>query len=135
MVYWNVWDVGTKLMASIAILIPLHVVEEWVFPGGLHFLMNYSFSTGEPSKSQMNRLSDMITNLGVTLFYVGLTIYCVVKGECSNWLIIGTALFSLFEVAGHNAFGALMYKRFRNKGKTTIYAPGSVTAIWGVDLF
>jgi hypothetical protein len=30
---WNIWDVQTRIYALSAVLLPLHVLEEWHFPG------------------------------------------------------------------------------------------------------
>jgi polyferredoxin len=38
------------------------------------------------------------------------------------------AMFGIVEVIGHTAFGIIFWKKFRSKGKQTIYFPGNATA-------
>ena len=36
LINWQTWSPALKCVFAIAALIPLHVVEEWVFPGGFN---------------------------------------------------------------------------------------------------
>lgn len=132
LVCWNEWSTALKVLASIAVLIPVHVVEEWVFPGGFHYQYNIGlYKSDAPDRYPMCRLTDMITNLGATLMYIGFVIYCVCNsGEVPNGLILGTVGFCALEMILHTFFGIKMYFRFRSAGKKTIYGPGSITAYW-----
>lgn len=130
--FWNSWGTDLKILASVAVLIPLHVVEEWVFPGGFHYQYNVTiYHSDRPDRYPMCRLSDMFTNLITTFIYVALVIYSLATGSVHPGFLIGTAIFSLLELVGHTLFGAMMYFKFRSKGKTTIYGPGSITAYFG----
>lgn len=130
---FNVYDYRFRTIALIAVLIPLHVVEEWVFPGGFHYQYNVLLHRSEtPNAYPMNRVSDMWTNLLTTFFYLGLAIYTA----CSNYLyvggiLLGTIAFCTLEVCLHTFFGFKMYLKFKDKGKKTIYGPGSITAYFG----
>ncbi len=44
---------------------------------------------------------------------------------------MGTFAFSVIECLAHTVMGTIMFFKFRSKGKTTIYGPGSITAYWG----
>ena len=37
---WKEVDMGTKLFSFATILLPVHVLEEWHFPGGFHTMYN-----------------------------------------------------------------------------------------------
>lgn len=63
------------------------------------------------------------------------TLYCVIKGEVSNGIIIGTIIFCLLEVVVHSILGIQMYRMFKSKGKQTIYGPGSITAYFCFGVF
>ena len=128
---WENWSTELKVIASIAALIPIHVVEEWVFPGGFHYQYNCTMKSEQPKCYPMNRISDMLTNLIATFLYIGLTIICIIKGNVNNGIIVGTIIFCALEFFMHTMFGVLMYKKFNKKGKTTIYGPGSITAYGG----
>lgn len=139
LVFWNDWSTELKILAAIAALVPIHVVEEWVFPGGFHYQYNYFNKSDQLDRYPMCRKSDMFTNLIATFGYVALTIWCAVRGEVPTGIIMGTIGFCLLEVILHTMFGIQMYNRFKSKGKTTIYGPGSITAyfcfgVYGVIL-
>ena len=40
---WNRWTPGAKGGAFLAVIMPLHVLEEWKCPGGLHYIYNIIF--------------------------------------------------------------------------------------------
>lgn len=40
---WESWSTELKIVASVAALMPVHVIEEWVFPGGFHYQYNSLF--------------------------------------------------------------------------------------------
>ena len=40
LLFWKKWSTKLKIMSSIAALIPIHVLEEWVFPGGFNYQYN-----------------------------------------------------------------------------------------------
>lgn len=129
---WQTWSVGLKCIAAMAVVLPLHVLEEWVFPGGFHFQYNTFLQRSDlPDRYPMNRLSDMITNLGTTVMYVIIALVCWVKGVVHPGLLLGSLIFSCLEVFAHTAMGTLAYFKFKGKGKTTIYGPGSITAYTG----
>lgn len=44
---WTTWTTELKVVAATAALIPIHVVEEWVFPGGFHYQMNTCMGSKE----------------------------------------------------------------------------------------
>ena len=132
MVFWQSWSAELKVIAAIAALIPIHVVEEWVFPGGFHFQYNtFLYKSEQPDRYPMCRKSDMITNLEATLLYIILTCICIINGEVNTGMIMGTIVFCALEVFLHTLFGSLAYFRYKSKGKTTIYGPGSLTAYLG----
>ena len=39
-VKWHDWSMQTKIFAMATALLPLHVMEEWKFPGGFHYMYN-----------------------------------------------------------------------------------------------
>lgn len=132
LLFHDTWSDELNVIAAVAVLIPLHVVEEWVFPGGFHYQYNcFMYHSDKPNHYPMCRLSDMITNLVTTILYILFTIYCVVKESVRPGFLMGTAAFSLLEVVMHTVFGIAMYQKFKDKGKTTIYGAGSFTAYFG----
>lgn len=137
MIFWQNWTAELKVVAAIAALVPIHVVEEWVFPGGFHYQYNtFLYKSDQPDRYPMCRKSDMITNLGATFLYMILTCISVANGgEVSTGVIMGTIAFCILEVVIHTTFGTMAYFRFRADGKTTIYGPGSITAYLGFGVF
>ena len=132
---WNTWSTELKVIAGIAGLIPIHVLEEWIFPGGFHYQYNTVMKSDYLNCYPMNRLADMITNLVATFLYIILTIICIINGNVSMGIRIGTIIFCMLEFIIHSLFGFIMWKKFKSNGKTTIYGPGSVTAYLGFGFF
>lgn len=136
LVNWGTWSPELKIVFAIAALIPVHVIEEWVFPGGFHYQYNLTlYRSKYPDRYPMCRVSDMITNLAATFFYIILGIISLQNEAVSTGLILGTIGFCALEVTLHTVFGIKMYFRFKDKGKTTIYGPGSITAYLGFGVF
>lgn len=124
----NNWDAQTKIYAMSAILLPLHVMEEWHFPGGFHTMYNLMAGT-EPEKADrypMNQLSDMWTN------FIGVFFSCVVLAAGVRPLFLLMELFiCLAEIYSHTSGGIFLYNKFKDKGEKTIYSPGSATMLFG----
>ena len=55
------------VIAAISVLIPLHVIEEWVFPGGFHYHYNTVMKSKQLDRYPMSRLTDMLTNFIATI--------------------------------------------------------------------
>lgn len=123
---WREWGLQQKIFAAATALLPLHVLEEWHFPGGFHTMYNLMAGSDRKDCYPMNQMSDMLTNL------IGVIFGCIV-------LIVGADPFfcvmQLFlccaEVFGHFSGGVYLYRRFKNKGKRTIYSPGMTTTVLG----
>lgn len=128
LINWTLWSTELKILSAIAALIPIHVVEEWVFPGGFHYQMNTCCGSNHVEFWPMSRLTDMMTNLAATFIYIGLTAYCWIVGRVSDGIVLGTIIFCALEVIVHTMLGMSMYLKFRHCGKSTIYGPGSLTA-------
>lgn len=135
LINWRSWSDELKIVAAISALIPVHVLEEWIFPGGFHYQYNSMFNSSELDRYPMCRASDMFTNFITTLFYVFLTVLSCIQGTVTTGVVLGTAIFCLLEFIGHTVFGTRMYLKFKSRGKTTIYGPGSITAYTGFTVF
>ena len=133
LINWTNWSTALKCVAVITALVPVHATEEWIFPGGFAYQYNLFLNKSEyPTCYPMNRASDMITVLGTTIMYGLLTIYFAITGaDVPSGILLGATCFSALEVSVHTFFGIKAYFRFRDKGKTTIYGTGSMTAYTG----
>ncbi len=122
----SVWSFQTKLFAFATMLLPLHVLEEWHFPGGFHTMYNLMQKSDKLDRYPMNRLSDMWTN------FIGVIFGCIVLTVGVNPIFMFMQLFlCLAEVFGHTLGGIFSYNLFKSKGKKTIYTPGSFTTWFG----
>ena len=133
LMYWNEWSTPVKVLAAIGALVPIHVVEEWVFPGGFHYQYNlFTHFSKQPDCYPMHRLSDAVTNLVATFLFISLALWYVLSGnEVPASLVLMTVGFCILEVVLHTYYGFMSWLRFRKAGKTTIYGPGSITAYFG----
>lgn len=122
-VNWNTWDTATKFCCTIPIFIAIHVVEEWLLPGGFHYQYNLFYKSANPDRYPLNQKSDMFINFGATIFYSILT-FCPIN----NGLVAMAVFFGFAESMIHTVFGIKMKKTFKEQGKRTIYGPGTLTA-------
>ena len=123
----KVWDKVNIFCTLAVIVLVLHVLEEWVFPGGLHYSYNIDHGSDILSRYPMNRLTDMITNFG------GVILGCIVLKFWGFRKPAGVAvmLFSGFEVVIHIVIGITSLKTFAQYGMNTLYSPGLVTSLFG----
>ena len=119
---WESWELTAKIFAFATALLPIHVLEEWRFPGGFHVMYNRMANSETPDRYPMNQLSDMCTNL------IGVIFGCVVLiiGVRPIFLIMQLFL-CLMEVLGHVVSGVGFMKK--NYGR--IYNPGLFTTVFG----
>lgn len=121
------WDRINILCALAIIVLVLHVLEEWVLPGGLHYSYNIAHGSALLSRYPMNRLTDMITNFGAVV------LGCVVL---KLWgfrtpAAIAVMLFCAFEVGVHITIGIRDMGLFTAYGMNMLYSPGLVTSLFG----
>jgi hypothetical protein len=129
---WSVLPLGAKAGAFGAIIMPLHVIEEWKLPGGLHHIYNVIFGPKAMGaeyldKYPMSRLTDMITNVGLTVFPLIFLVLSLTT-HLSTEMAVCILLFSLMEVVAHTIVGIYSLRRYRKAGKRTIYNPGFGTS-------
>lgn len=121
------WDNINILCTLAVIVLVLHVLEEWVIPGGLHYSYNIDHGSAILSRYPMNRLTDMITNFG------GVLLGCIVLKFWGFRKPAGIAvmMFSGFEVVIHIVIGITSLRTFGVYGMNTLYSPGLVTSLFG----
>lgn len=123
---WNVWNLQERLYALSAALLPIHVLEEWVFPGGFHTMYNLMADSDRPDRYPMNQMSDMWTNM------IGVIMDCIVllAGVTPFFCVMKIGL-CIGEVCGHTYGAVFSYRKFKSQGKRTPYNPGFVTTWLG----
>ena len=123
------WSALNILCTLAIIVLILHVIEEWVLPGGLHYSYNIAHGSTLLSRYPMNRLTDMITNFGAVV--VG-CIVLKVWGFCKP-AGVAVMLFSAFEVVMHISIGIQDMGIFGKYGMNTLYSPGLITSLFGSE--
>lgn len=126
---WNDFSVPAKLMCGLATLVPLHVFEENSLPGGFFYMNNLSQKSEEPLKYPQNMLTNMITNLGAEVIFIILTFSADYLSEATTIVVI---FFGYMECAHHTMNGIQVYHKLKNKGKRTLYGPGTITSFVGL---
>ena len=129
---WSVLPLGAKAGAFGVIIMPLHVLEEWKHPGGLHYIYNVIFGSKKMGlkyldRYPMSRLTDMITNIGLVVFPLIFLVLSLTT-NLSTEMAVCMMLFSWMEVVAHTIVGIYSLRRYRKAGKRTIYDPGFGTA-------
>lgn len=109
------------------IVLVLHVLEEWVFPGGLHYSYNIANGGKMLSCYPMNRLTDMITNFGGVILGCFILKFWGFKKPAG----IAVMLFSFAEFAMHLAIGIQDLGIFGKYGMNILYDPGWITSLFG----
>jgi len=122
-IYGSTWATPRLLAALFVIVLPLHVFEELQFPAGFHYMMNTVQKSEAPNVGPENRLSDMVTNLGAEIIFIGFVVF---GGNLAT--SVAFAIFGIGESIVHTIFGILIWKHFKSNGKRTIYGPGSLSA-------
>ncbi|MCI5924196.1 MAG: HXXEE domain-containing protein [Oscillospiraceae bacterium] len=121
------WSTLNILCTLAIIVLILHVIEEWILPGGLHYSYNIAHGSTLLSRYPMNRMTDMITNFGaVVLGCIVLKVWGFRKPAG-----IAVMLFSLFEVIIHLSIGIQDMNTFAPYGMNTLYSPGLITSLFG----
>ncbi|MGN0804265.1 MAG: HXXEE domain-containing protein [Candidatus Coproplasma sp.] len=123
--HWKKYDWLNRLGTLAIIVLVFHVFEEWVLPGGFHYI--YNEGSVAPDRYPMNQLTDMITNLGGAI--IG-TVILLVWG-LNTGAGIAISLFSLFEAVIHLVLANKSLSAFSAMGQTAFYAPGLNTALFG----
>ncbi len=122
--HWKKYDWCNRLGTIAIIVLCFHVWEEWVMPGGFHYI--YNENSPMPDRYPMNQLTDMITNLGGAI--VGMIVLFV--WGLNTGASIAISLFSLFEGVIHIVLAQKSLKAFSELGQTAFYAPGLNTALF-----
>lgn len=121
---WSKLDIYGAL---VIIVLVLHVLEEWVLPGGLHYTYNIANGGTVLSTFPMNRLTDMITNFGAVILGCIVLKFWGFKKPAGITLL----LFCCMEVFMHIAIGIQDLNIFREYGMNTVYSPGIITSLFG----
>lgn len=121
---WSAWDIPQRLICILAILTPLHVFEENTLPGGFFYMNNLGQKSDVPLVYPQNQLTNMITNLGAEIIFIIMTVFAA-KIEATAVVVI--IIFGFGELIHHTFDGINMYRLYRDKGKKTLYGPGTIT--------
>jgi hypothetical protein len=120
------WGALRILGAFTVIVLTLHVWEEWVIPGGFHYIYNIESPANLRSLYPMSEITDMITNFGGAILWFAL----VEIDKYGRKMGFAVMLFGYFEFIVHNYLAynsmTLLYGQGIYSG---FYAPGLVTAI------
>ncbi|MGN0645095.1 HXXEE domain-containing protein [Gemmiger sp.] len=126
---WSSWSWSARCQTLAILSLIWHVMEEWRFPGGFHYMLNADKSAGHPELYHcypMNQLSDMLTNLipilcGCLFLALGSPLYLSMM-----WFYL-----CFTDSMGHIVLGHKMKKKYAAQGKRTIYNPGLVSSLLG----
>ena len=120
--FWNQSNWATRLIYFTFIGLTLHVLEEWRFPGGFHYIYNLTHKSENPDRYPMNRVSDMVTNFGALIVGFG----AIIIGAFPL-IVVATFFFGFVEILAHTGLGINSYRFFKSKRKINIYNPGFLT--------
>lgn len=124
---WGSLSVPERIAWTLAVGIPLHVFEENTWPGGFFYMNNLTFGSKEPKVYPQNRATNMVTNFGAEIVFILIAMNANTLGPAAVTVAV---FFGIVEFANHTREGIGMRKRFKDKGKRTVYAPGEATALF-----
>lgn len=90
---------------------------------------NLGQRSDRPMVYPQNMLTNMITNLGAEILFIVVLIFA---DYIPNTAVIVVVLFGYAECIHHTMAGIRMYRRYADKGKRTIYGPGTITSYVGL---
>ncbi|MCC8141789.1 MAG: HXXEE domain-containing protein [Lachnospiraceae bacterium] len=131
-IFWDKMPLGAKGGVFAAVIMAFHVLEEWKFPGGLHYFYNTLLGPKDPEKQEldrypMSRMTDMVTNIGLQWIPLVYVLLSFVTG-LSNAVAMCMIIFCFVEVFAHFGAGFMTLHMYKDAGKKTIYDPGFATA-------
>ncbi len=131
-IFWDKMPLGAQGCVFAAVIMPFHVLEEWKFPGGLHYFYNTLLGPKGPGKGDlsrypMSRLTDMITNVGLQWIPLVYLVICLFT-DLSNAAALCMMIFCFIEVLAHTSAGIITYIKYHSQGKKTLYNPGFGTS-------
>ena len=115
------WDTPKIIGCLLVIFLAAHVFEENTWPAGFFYQNNLGVGSKDPMVYPQNMLTNMITNLGLLTL---ISVFMLTGIVPDAMLVTLAGMFGVGECIGHTRGGILMYRRFRDAGKRTLYAPG-----------
>lgn len=126
-VHWKDWDALRKLGAFTVIVLTFHVWEEWVIPGGFHYIYNIDSQESLRGLYPMSKITDMITNFGGAILWFVL----VQTKKYGRKMGFAVMIFSYFEFIIHLYLAHHSMDVYAAQGiNTGFYAPGLATAFF-----
>lgn len=124
--HWKEWDSIRKFGAFVVIVLTFHVWEEWVIPGGFHYIYNINSDAILRDRYPMSEITDMITNFGGAIIWFILT----ETNKYGRNMHFAVTVFSYFEVVVHFMLAYQSMTALYAEGiYSGFYAPGLVTAL------
>ena len=123
---WDVWETPQKLICILTILIPIHNFEEYLFPNGFYFMNNLTGGSKEPLLYPQNKLMTVITNNGAEVILI---LYTLLAPRFDVAAVIVAMAFGYLETIVHLIMGIGIWRRYKEIGKKSVYAPGLFTCV------
>lgn len=128
-VRWSDLSIPSRLMYMLTIMVPIHVFEENTFPGGFFFMNNLGQKSNSPMVYPQNMVTNMVTNLGAEFVFI---LVLAFVDHIPNSAVVIVIVFGYAECIHHTMDGVRMYRKYAEKGKKTIYGPGTMTCFVGL---
>lgn len=119
---WNSLDIPTKLLMFLSVSLTLHVLEEWVYPGGFFYMYNRLMGSDAEhiDRYPMSQLTDMLTNFSGQVFFI----FFLLHGMTDRLMVL-ILVFCVGESVVHLTVAAKKnWDWFHN-----IYNPGFITTL------
>jgi hypothetical protein len=121
---WQRWDeipYQKRLFGLLVVLLPFHLFEARIFPGGFHWIYAFAF----PGGIVQTQLTALFCNLPIMVVLP----FAFWKLGDRPWATVFVALFCFGEFAHHTREAVIGYQMFSAQGLALPYGPGWVTSI------
>ena len=124
-VKWQSLSATRKISGVFVIVLALHMIEEYAFPGGFHYVFNVVQGSANGNVYPLNTLSAMVTNLTAEIVFA----IFMFKGVENPWIELLIAFFGIAQTIIHVVFGVMAFGIFRDAGMMFPYTPGMANSI------
>ena len=122
---WKKVSATRKIIGVFVVVLALHMIEEYAFPGGFHYAFNIVQGSANGNAYPLNTLSAMVTNLVAAICFASIFFAKIDK----PWVLLLIAFFGIGQAVIHTVFGVLAFGLFSDAGMAFPYTPGMANSI------
>lgn len=123
---WKILTIPRKICGVFVVFLVIHMIEEYVYPGGFQYIFNTMFNSTNPAAYPLNELSCMVTNFVAVLFFA----FVLWKWSERVWVTLTIAIFGIAQLIVHTILGFASFELFKQAGQVLPYSPGLFNSVF-----